>query len=86
MRKFSASYTLKKTSKAELSMLERFKNVEEHKQASKQTLKLATKFVRQFSKPMKRWKWACQKIIKTEKAKKMRQAGEIVDMAAIRID
>jgi len=64
-------------------MLERFKNVEEHKQASKQTLKLATKFVRQFSKPMKRWKWACQQIIKTEKAKKMRQAGEIVDMAAI---
>ena len=64
-------------------MLERFKNVEEHKQASKQTLKLATKFVRQFSKPMKRWKWACQQIIKTEKAKKMRQNGEIVDMEAI---
>jgi len=32
---------------------------------------------------MKRWKWACQQIIKTEKAKKMRQNGEIVDMEAI---
>jgi hypothetical protein len=32
---------------------------------------------------MKRWKWACQQIIKKIKAKKMRQAGEIVNMKAI---
>ena len=72
-----------KTSRMELSMIERYRKVNDNNQASREAVKLAAMMIRRLSKPTKRWLWAFEQIKKNRKNEIMRQTGEIVNMNAI---